>query len=161
MPPSEGGDGRSIRPEGTMIKFLFNLFFISLLLNFVWEISQMPLFSEMGMGIRSDYLEFLRIHWEVTGKDALMVVVIYIVIGFLLRNWEWSKNFNRGWMILWITLPFWQAVIEYYSVYLYHRWAYAETMPLIFGIGLSPILQMLILPSIAILLSYRILSNSI
>ena len=142
-----------------MFKFLANLFFISFLLNFVWEISQMPLFSEMGMGIRSDYLEFLRIHWEVTLKDALMVVVVYLVIGFLIRNWHWAKSFNSGWVILWLALPFWQAVIEYYSVYVFNRWAPAESMPLIFGIGLSPILQMLILPSLAILLSRHFLRD--
>ena len=142
-----------------MFKFLVNLFFISLPLNFVWEITQMPLYSEMGMGIRSDYLEFLRIHWEVTAKDALMVVVVYLVIGFLLRNWQWAKTFNRGWIMLWIALPLWQAVVEYYSVYLYHRWAYVESTPLIFGIGLSPLSQMFILPSLAILLSRHFLRD--
>ena len=144
---------------GHMLKFLLNLFFISFLLNFVWEISQMPLYGEMGMGIRSNYLEFLKIHWEVSLKDALMVVAVYLAVGFLLRNWQWAKSFNRGWILLWVVLPFWQVVVEYYSVYLYHRWEYAEAMPLVFGIGLLPILQMLILPTVAILLSRYIFSN--
>ena len=143
-----------------MAKFSLHLFFVSFLLNFVWEITQMPLYSEMGLGIRLDYLEFLRIHWQVSLQDALMVVAVYLVIGFLLRNWLWAKSFNRGWVILLISLPLWQGIIEYYSVYLYHRWAYAESMLLIFGIGLSPLLQMLILPSAAILLSRHYIPNS-
>jgi len=61
--------------------------------------------------------------------------------------------------MLWVVLPLWQMGVEYYSVYLYRRWAYAEAMPLIFGIGFSPILQMLILPSLAILLSRRYLND--
>lgn len=121
--------------------------------------TQLPLYSEMGLGTR-DYVEALKIHWDVTVKDALMVVAVFLAIGFLLRNWQWVKSFNRGWVMLWITLPLWQAVVEYYSVYLYHRWAYAEAMPLILGIGLSPILQMLILPSLAILLSRYYIPNS-
>ena len=120
----------------------------------------MPLYGEMGMGIRGNYLEFLKIHWEVSLKDALMVAAVYLVIGFLLRNWEWPRNFNCGWIILWLALPLWQGIIEYYSVYVANRWAYAEAMPLIFGIGLSPILQMLILPSAAILMSHYTFSNS-
>ena len=154
-----------------MFKFLVYLFFLSFLLNFVWEITQMPLYNEMGMGIHSDYLEFLRIHWEVSLKDALMVVVVYLVIGFLIRNClptgdvpkgqQWVKSFNRGWVMLWVALPIWQAIVEYHAVYLTHRWAYAESMPLLLGIGLSPILQMLILPSLAILLSRHTFSNSI
>lgn len=81
-----------------------------------------------------------------------MIVVAYLAIGFLIRNWEWPRNFNRGWVMLWVVLPLWQVIVEYYSVYLHHHWAYAEVMPLIFGIGPLPILQMLILPSAAILL---------
>ncbi len=45
-----------------MFLFLVNLFGISFLLNFVWEITQMPLYSEMGVGIRTNYAEFLKIH---------------------------------------------------------------------------------------------------
>lgn len=120
----------------------------------------MPFYSEIGMGLRDNYLEFLRIHWEVSLKDALMVVVVYLAIGFLLRNWQWVKNFNRSWVLLWVSLPLWQAIVEYHAVYLTHRWAYAEAMPLIFGIGLSPILQMLILPSLAIILSRLYIPNS-
>ena len=138
-----------------MLKFLLNLFFISFLLNFVWEITQMPLYGEIGMGIRGNYSEFLKIHWEVSLKDALMVAVVYLVIGFLLRNWEWPKNFNKGWVLLWLALPIWQGIIEYYSVYVNHRWAYTESMPLILGIGFSSILQMLTLPTAAILLSKK------
>ena len=161
-----------------MIKFLENLFFISFLLNFAWEISQMPFYSEMGMGLRDNYLEFLRIHWEVSLKDALMVVVVCLVIGFLLRNWQWAKprkagspdqssaidlgikTFNGGWVILWLSLPIWQGIIEYYSVYIYSRWAYADSMPLLLGIGLLPLLQMLILPSLAVLLSRHLFTYS-
>ena len=157
--PSEGGDASSILAEGTMVKFLLHLFFISFLLNFVWEITQMPLYAEMGLGIRSDYLEFLRIHWEVTAKDALMVVTVSMLIAIVLRNWNWAKSWNKGWAMLWLALPLWQAVVEYYSVYIYKRWAYAESMPLAFGIGILPLLQMLILPSIVILLSRHLLKN--
>lgn len=136
-----------------MFKFLSKLFFISFLLNFVWEISQMGFFGPLGMGSLDNYNNFVKIHWEVSLKDALMVAVVYLLIGFLLRNWQWAKTFNSGWVMLWLVLPLWQAVVEYYSVYVYNRWAYAPSMPLLFGIGLLPILQMLILPTMAILLS--------
>src|SRR3989338_2418121 len=108
-----------------MIKFLFRLFLISFLLNFVWEVTQMPLYGEMGEGIRSDYLEFLKIHWRVSLQDALMIIAAFLAIGFLLKNWQWTRTFNKGWVILWLALPLWQGVIEYYSVYLNYRWAYA------------------------------------
>jgi hypothetical protein len=143
-----------------MIKFLAHLLSISFLLNFTWEISQMGFYSSIGMGSLADYNNFVKIHYGVSIKDALMVVVIYLFIGFLLRNWKWATSWNRGWVILWLALPLWQGIVEYYSVYFYNRWAYAESMPLIFGIGILPILQMLILPSIAILFSRHLLHNA-
>lgn len=119
----------------------------------------MGFYSPLGMGDVSDYWNFVLIHWQVSLKDALMVVLIYLVIGMFLRNGSWAKIGNVGWAVLIVALPVWQAVIEYYSVYIYGRWGYAESMPLIYGIGLLPILQMLILPSIAILLSRHLLSG--
>ncbi len=144
-----------------MFKFLVNLFSISFLLNFTWEISQMGFYSTLGMGDISDYWNFVLIHWEVSLKDALMVVAIYLLIGAILKNSAWAKVWNSGWLMLWLALPFWQAVIEYYSVHIYGRWGYADSMPLLFGIGLLPILQMAILPSVAILLSRHTISNYI
>ena len=142
-----------------MAKFLLNLFFVSFLLNFAWEISQMGFYGPLGMGSLENYNDFVKIHLAVSLKDALMVLAIYLIIGFLISDWRWVKTFNRGWVILWIVLPLWQAIIEYYSVYIYHRWEYAQSMPLVFGIGVLSVLQMLILPSIAVLLSRHRLND--
>ncbi|NCN52963.1 hypothetical protein GW950_00690 [Candidatus Wolfebacteria bacterium] len=142
-----------------MIKFLSKFFFISLLLNFAWEVTQMPLFEEMGSGIRSDFNEFLKIHWNVSFRDTLMILTAYLLIGTVLRNWNWVKKFNNGWVAFWLFLPLWQGLVEYFSVYHLSRFEYAESMPLIFGIGLSPLLQMLILPTVAVLLSRHLLSD--
>lgn len=137
----------------------------------------MGFYSTLGMGDISDYWNFVLIHWQVSMKDALMVVLIYLGIGMILRNWFWAKpriarspdqphaadlglrSSNIGWAILIIALPVWQAIIEYYSVYIYGRWGYAESMQLILGIGLLPILQMLILPSLSVLLSRHLLGG--
>ena len=111
------------------------------------------------MGDVSDYENFLRIHWQVSLKDALMVVLVYLVIGIILKNWTWGKKWNTGWLILLVSLPAWQAIIEYYSVYIYGRWSYDGIMPLLFGIGVVPLLQMLILPSISVLMSRHLPST--
>jgi len=142
-----------------MAKFLLHLFLMAFLLNFAWEMTQLPLYSEIGLGTR-DYVEALKIHWDVTIKDSLMILAVYLAIGFFMRNWGWPKSFGKEWLIFLLALPIWQAIIEYYSVYLIGRWAYAEIMPIVLGIGLSPLLQMLFLPSAALLLSRHLLSNS-
>ena len=45
---------------------------------------------------------------------------------------------------------------EWYNVYRAGSWGYTASMPLIFGIGLSPLLQWLILPPVLVL-AYRTL----
>lgn len=158
--PSEGGDAGSIPAEDTfMFLFLMNLFSLSFLLNFVWEISQMGFYSTAGMGDLSDYWNFVSIHWQVSVKDALMVVAMYVAISLFLKNWNWIRTWNAGWAILLVSLPVWQAVIEYYSVHVYGRWGYATSMPLIYGIGVLPLLQMLVLPAVAVLLSRRLIKE--
>ena len=142
-----------------MFKFLSHLFLISFLLNFVWEISQMGFYSTLGMGGVSDYGNFLRIHWQVSLKDALMVVLAYLMISLILRNWRWVLTWNSGWLILLLSLPAWQVIIEYYSVYVLGRWGYDRAMPLLFGIGAVPLLQMLVLPGAAVLLSRHLLKE--
>ncbi len=134
-----------------MIKFLSKIFFVSFLLNFLWEISQMGFYSEIGIGSVSNYNQFVKIHWLVSLKDALMVVLVISLISLILKNWLWTERVNKIWLWL-LVLPVWQGIIEYHAVYIAHRWAYLETMPLIFGIGLLPLLQMLILPAVAILI---------
>lgn len=43
---------------------------------------------------------------------------------------------------------------EWYNVYRIGNWAYTASMPIVFGIGLSPLLQWLVVPT-AIVVAYR------
>ncbi|HEY4500098.1 MAG TPA: hypothetical protein VJH70_03200 [Candidatus Paceibacterota bacterium] len=135
-----------------MIKVLLKIFFISFLLNFFWEVSQMGWYSDMGMGSLANYNQFVKIHWLVSTKDTLMVMLVISLISLIIKNWSWTERVNKIWLWL-LVLPIWQGIIEYHAVYIAHRWAYLDAMPLVYGIGLLPLLQMLILPPLAVFLS--------
>ncbi|MBN8455584.1 hypothetical protein [Accumulibacter sp.] len=47
---------------------------------------------------------------------------------------------------------------EWYNVYRVGNWGYTASMPMIFGIALSPLLQWLILPPV-IVVAYRMLGS--
>jgi len=64
-----------------------------------------------------------------------------------LRPWTGSVIFVIGAMA-------YTAWSEWYNVYRAGTWGYAASMPMIFGIGLSPLLQWLAIPS-AIVVAYR------
>lgn len=141
-----------------MKKFLAALFAQSFLLNFIWEVTQMPLYLSTGMGEREEYLTFLNVHWTVSIFDAATVLAAYILIGAIRRNLRWGlASDERGWAFFVFGLLIWQILTEYLAVYVYHRWAYAPAMPLVFGIGVSPLAQMAVLGPLAIFLIRHLL----
>lgn len=141
-----------------LLRFLIYLFINSLLLNFTWEITQMPYFSDMGWGQHADLSLFIRTHWIVSLKDAAMIVTLYLLVGLVLSNWYWGRHFYKKRIGLILALGFfWSVIIEYYHVILRNDWGYLASMPLlpVLNVGLLPVLQMLILPLLAIYLSRK------
>ena len=141
-----------------MARFFTHFFIIAFLLNFLWEITQMYFFTGMGMGQIEYYNLFLKTHWLVSLKDAAMVLVLYVVIGLILRNWHWGRHFTKKRLGLLFILGFlWAVGIEYYHVNIHHDWAYAANMPLLplLKVGLLPVLQMITLPAVAIWLAKK------
>ncbi len=139
-------------------RFLVHLFIISFLLNFVWEISQMIFFADFGMGSLADYGNFLKIHWIVSLKDAAMIIILYIAVALINRNWHWGRHFTKKRLLSLLFLgAVWAIGIEYYHVILNHNWAYNNLMPLlpVINVGVLPVLQMLILPAFAVFLSRK------
>jgi len=49
------------------------------------------------------------------------------------------------------------AMIEYRAIFYYHRWLYKKAMPTLFGIGISPMVQLSITGLLAVWLTREIL----
>lgn len=142
-----------------LLLFLSQFFIVSFLLNFLWEVTQMIFYSPIGMG--GDFRDlgfFIRAHWLVSLKDALIILGLYILVALVLKNWHWGRHFTRRRIVLlWGIALVWAAALEYYHVHIVRDWSYLASMPLIpiINIGLWPVLQMLILPVAAIWLTRR------
>ncbi len=135
-----------------MKKIVWSLFTISFILNFVWEVLQMAFYAKTGLGESGSFWSFLMIHLSVSLLDALLILGIFLLTEPLARK--------VNWLLFLILLPLVQALIEYISVYSLNLWEYAPAMPLVFGIGLTPLLQMLILPPLAVILTNKINQGS-
>ena len=122
------------------------------LLNFVWEMLQVPFYGGLDEAA----------HWDATlvclrasGGDALIGLAAYAVVAWPSgRLWLAHSTLPRlGAFVgagLLITI-----VIEWVSVHVLHRWAYAEGVPVVAGIGLPPLLQWLLLPPAFLWLTWR------
>ena len=103
----------------------------------------------------TDYVNFIQLHWLAAFKDALMVVILYIMVGVLVRNLSWGRKFNNKRIIIFLVLGLlWAIGIEYQAINA-SRWSYTTAMPVlpVLNVGILPLLQMLILPPISVLMA--------
>jgi hypothetical protein len=138
------------------LKFLLVLFVISVVLNYIWETAQAPLFVSMD--------SFRAIGWHcfvASLGDGLLLWVIQGLGWATFGNLRWSSQpgLRQLVFILSTSLAI-SIVIEWFSVHVLHRWAYTDNMPRIpvLDVGLTPILQMLSLPPIIFFFTHKFLS---
>lgn len=116
-------------------KFLL-LMPIAFILNFIWEIVHYPLYYDLS-GI-SKYPHILI----ASLTDMLIIFGIFLFLSLIHKNISWIKKPK---IIDYIGIVFLSLIIaifiEYYNLSI-GRWAYTLSMPTIFGIGLSPLLQL-------------------
>jgi len=132
-------------------KRIFSLALIILVLNLLWEFSHYQLYNDLS---------------SITGPIHLIVASfgdvgwVFLAIGLVSlinKNITWINSPKKKHYILTIIFTMLIAIgIEVVNVYFLKRWAYLETMPIIFGIGLSPLVQLAITGTFSLWLSNKI-----
>ena len=118
----------------------------SFALNLVWEIAQLPLYA-FPQGTPVSSITFAVAHC--TLGDATLALVAYVAGAVATRRTAWPIERPAAglFVVLGVTLG-WTVWAEWNAVYVARAWAYGREMPVIGGIGLSPLLQSLVLPPI-------------
>jgi len=128
---------------------------LAFVLNLTWEIAQARLYTIWaaadGMSVAWSLL-----HCSV--GDVMIALAMFALAGMVLRRADWpvSRPWTGGAIVVIGALAY-TAWSEWYNVYRAGSWGYTASMPMIFGIGLSPMLQWLILPPVMVA-SYRALA---
>lgn len=87
--------------------------------------------------------------------DVVIALATFALAGLALWNADWPASRPRaGGVIAVIGAVVLTAWSEWYNVYRTGAWSYAPDMPTIYGIGLSPLLQWLIIPPVMVV-AYR------
>jgi len=127
---------------------------LAFVLNLVWEISHVRLYT---IWMEADGL---RIAWAVIHcslGDVVIALATFALAGIVLWRADWPAS--RPWaggVIAVIGAMVITAWSEWYNVYRTGAWSYTSDMPTIYGVGLSPLLQWLIIPPV-IVVAYRVL----
>jgi hypothetical protein len=133
-------------------QYVFTLILAAFLLNAAWEVLQIPLYVG-GMYSWSHILFCLL----ASLADAIMVVLIYFGFAIIYKNAFWIQSLNLSRVIFLIMTGGIGAVLAETRHLSIGTWSYAETMPLIpvVAVGLSPVLQFMILPLLIYIISFK------
>jgi hypothetical protein len=133
-----------------VIAFIFAFIF-----NFLWEsFHAVYLYKNHNMEA-SHYIPMIV---YVSTIDSLFIIGLYMATGIVWRNILWIKEFILyQWLLFTASGILLAGVIEYRAVYSTDRWSYMPYMPTLFGLGLSPLVQLSLTGLVTILLVKEIL----
>ena len=134
------------REEQIALLALVRIFAAAGALNFPWEMAQMRLYASTGSWLQ-DSAGCLR----ASLGDGGMVLIIYAAGALLFRRLDWSRKPRVSGYAVMLTMGAVLAAAFEMAALDSGRWVYGPSMPrlpMTAGLGLLPILQMVILPPI-------------
>ncbi len=123
-------------------------------LNLAWEIAHVRLYTLWAS------TDGLSVSWALlhcTLGDVVIALAMFALAVVMLgdKDWPISRPWAGGAIVVAGAVAY-TALSEWYNVYRVGSWGYTASMPLIIGIGLSPLLQWLVLPPVMVVV-YRAL----
>lgn len=125
--------------------------------DLAWEAAHLPLYTLWRTGTAREKL-FAVVHCTL---GDLLIAVASLVLGLVLaghRDWP-VRRFGA---VAALTMAFglgYTAFSEWLNIVVRESWAYSELMPVVpvfgFGVGVSPLLQWLVVPALALRLARR------
>ena len=138
-------------------RLVFTITIIALLLNLIWELVQMPLYK--GSSYSIEQIAFCTL---ASVADALMVLLLYFGVAFIFRSPLWIQHLKWQQISIVILIGGTGAVLAEMRHLSSGSWAYDNSMPIIpfVNVGISPVLQFMILPLLIYFLSFYRLKNA-
>ncbi len=115
-------------------------------LNLIWEIAQMPLYT---LWLTGSFPEISYAILHCTAGDILIASLSLTGARVILRARNWPRDRSVSVAVVTIALALVYTVFsEWWNVEVRQAWAYRDIMPRLPGIGtgLSPLLQWLVVP---------------
>ena len=143
--------------KAAFTRFVFITTILAFVLNFAWEIIQVPLYKNNVYDVR--HISFCAL---ATLADVIMVILIYFGFALVYKNAFWIKNINIRSALLLILTGGIGAILAEMRHLSKADWAYSSSMPIIplVNAGISPVLQFMLLPILIYRVSLLILYNA-
>jgi hypothetical protein len=126
-------------------------------LNLLWEVLHSLLYDWNKEPLINDiYVYIPRIVFFASGFDAFWILTITLLTTLMHRSFEWLYSPKKSDYAIFFCIGLVIAIfIEIQATFL-NQWSYNEYMPVLFGIGLTPFLQLGTTSCISLYVSTRI-----
>ncbi len=126
----------------------------SFFLNYAWELLQMPLYKNTVFDLK--HIAFCGL---ASVADTIMVLLLYFGFATIYKQPFWIKHINIQRTLMLVTLGGIGAILGEMRHLSQGNWVYASSMPILpfVEIGLSPVLQFMLLPVLSFYLSFYFL----
>lgn len=122
---------------------IIQIFFLAFLVNLLWEVLHSQLYVTcLEMSLK----KYIPLIVTMSMKDAFFICIFYLISLFIFGTFQ-----PVFFAFLGLTFSF---IDERISVQK-KRWKYAKNMPIIFGVGLTPLLEIAVTGIVSILLIIR------
>lgn len=137
-------------------RFSFTTLMLAFVLNFVWELLQMPLYKDASYDIQ--HISFCAL---ASIADAIMVLLIYFCFAIIYKKPLWVQELTIPRIYIVMLVGGIGATVAEIRHLSSGNWAYDESMPIIpvVNAGLSPVLQFMLLPVCIYYLSLKIMDK--
>ncbi|MEK7642603.1 MAG: hypothetical protein AAB392_02285 [Patescibacteria group bacterium] len=138
------------------MKKIVYLIAISFVLHLIWENAHAPLYS-----VYESFIQHFVPCFIATFGDITVTLSVYGIVSLPKRNTVWITDLNIKDIFALAVISFFIAVwIEQYALFI-DKWGYTSSMPLIpyFDVGLTPILQMVILLPLSVYLTGKFVTK--
>lgn len=126
-------------------------------LNGVWEFLHSPLYTDHSRG--AWYIIWTRLHCTVGDLMILLAAFWLTCLVFRTRYWLRQPRLLAAVLFAGIGLGY-TVYSEWHNTTVSKTWEYSPLMPVIFGIGLSPLLQWVVIPPAVMWLVHRRLART-
>ena len=121
------------------LKILFAFLALAFLTNFTWEIFHGFLYR----GITISAAVYVSVITRASLIDMVWLGILFVGFAIYFRNFNWFRNLTKQKYLAILLIPLIVAIlIEIKGVYIFHDWSYTKMMPKLWGLGLSPLLQL-------------------
>lgn len=116
--------------------------------NLAWEVAHLPLYT-LWQTAPTSYIAFAVLHC--TAGDVVIASVTLLIAVLIVGGRDWPAERYAAVAMATVVLGIgYTAYSEWTNVYVRQSWAYSGWMPILpgTGIGLSPLLQWLVVPTV-------------